>query len=153
GRGDRCPERYRTVGRDVGEGEDPEADEHPERQERQDQPDRPRPDEQRHGNPLPPPTARGTYQMTPRVNTLSPAPRIGRESPSRWRTASIRPGSNRCETIAASSTAPPGSGRYGTTAAWKWPWMSGASAPAIGRTNGDSAGTASRVATPTTRAV
>ncbi len=48
-RGDRRPERQRPVGRDVGEGEDPEADEHPERQERQDQPDRPRSDQERHG--------------------------------------------------------------------------------------------------------
>ena len=59
----------------------------------------------------------GTYQMTPRVNVLSPAPRIGRESPSRCRIVSIRPGSNKWETVGASSTAPPGSGRYGTTAA------------------------------------
>ena len=111
GRGDRRPERQRSVGRDVGEGEDPEADEHPERQERQDQPDRPRSDQQRHGYLASPSTARGTYQMDPRVNVLSPAPRIGRESPSRWRIVSIRPGSKRCETVAASSTAPPGSGR------------------------------------------
>src|SRR5262249_61963559 len=108
GRGDRRPERQRPVGRDVGEGEDPEADEHPQRQDRQDQPDCPRSDEQRHSTSVPSPRATGTYQMTPRVNVLSPAPRIGRASPSKWRIASIRPGSNRSETTAATSPPPPG---------------------------------------------
>ena len=60
---------------------------------------------------VPSSTASGTYQNTPRVNVLSPAPTIGRESPSRCRIVSIRPGSNRCETVAASSIAPPASGR------------------------------------------
>ncbi len=49
----------------------------------------------------------------------------------------MRPGSKRCETVAASATAPPGSGRYGRIAAWKWPWILGGDAPASGRTNGD----------------
>ena len=48
-----APSVKRAVGRDVGEGEDPEADEHPECKDRQDQPDRPRSDQQRHGEPGP----------------------------------------------------------------------------------------------------
>ena len=67
--------------------------------------------------PSPRRSARGTTQKTPRVKVLSPAPTIGRESPSRCNTFSTRPGSNRSWTVGASSNDPLGSGRYGTTAA------------------------------------
>ena len=40
-------------------------------------------------------SSRGTTQNTPRVKVLSPAPTIGRESPSRCNTFSTRPGSNK----------------------------------------------------------
>ena len=55
--------------------------------------------------------------------------------------------------MGASSNDPLGSGRYGTTAAWKCPLSSGGPVPESGRTNGARAGLGPRVATPTTSAV